>query len=314
MANNFGILTNTIVLNDVFSLFLQNLLPIRQLILDVSGEDGGRRIKPGATITIKDWRNTIVAYQVGAGGYNQPTDVTAGQVQVTMPQTPWAVSIALTPTEYRLLASGATGGDDYNAFRTKLQEQMQFSLGKLIIDAWLATITAAAYPNHTVSAAGTFSRSTEVDLDTKFFGRNVTPVGAQGILAPSTYSEWVKDHITIQNYTGENRQKGLLMNGGIDSQNSAFTMWRTNSAMPADAPRGFVCSKPATVAVFRIPDEATYENDPVSLNEVVDEQTNVALLSRLWKNAQTGTIQLDLATIFLFTPGQPEALERITLV
>lgn len=311
-ANNFGTLTNTILIHDAFSLFLEGLLPIRDLVLDVQDpKNGGRTAKPGDTITVKDWRTTVTPYQVGAGGYNSPTDVTAGQTTVTLSNTPWAVSIALTAAEYRVLSSGDTGGADYEAFRTKLRSIMLNSLGKKIIDSWFAIITAANFTNEFVTAPGTFARSTEVDLDTKFFGREVPVDGANAILPPSTYAEWVKDHISIQTNTAENRQKGLLMSGGVKSQNSNFTFWRTNRPMPADAARGFVNVSSSTLAAFRIPDEATYENDPVSLSEIVDAATKIPLLGRLWKNAQTGTIQLDLASIFQFQKGQGEALERL---
>lgn len=314
-VNSFGTLTNTILVHDAFSLFLTELFPLRDMVLDV-GADGSKAIKPGDTITVKDWRTTFTPYQVAAAtGYNSPDTITLGaDTTVTMPNAPWAVSFALTAEEYRILASGKTGGADYNAFRDKLREMVANSLGKKIISTWFALITAGNYPNNTVTAAGTFTRSTEIDLDTKFFARDVPVVGANAILPGSTFGEWVKDHVAIQTNTGQDRQKSVLLGNRRESQNSAFSVWRTNVAMPAAALRGFVCTKSHAVGAFRIPDEPTYENDPVSLNEVVDPATGITMLTRLWKNAQTGAIQMDMALIFTFVKGQPEALERLTLV
>lgn len=318
-ANNFGVLTNTILVHDAFSLFLTGLFPLRDLVLDV-GMDGDRAVKPGQTITVKDWRTNVTPYlaTTAGGGYNQPSNVVLGpDTTATMPNAPWAVSIVLTAEEYRVLASGATGGTDYQTFRDKLRDIMGLGLGRLIISQWFSLITAANFPNAFITAPGTFSRGTEIDLDTKFFGRNVSPVGTNGILPGATYGEWVKDHIAIQTYTGENRQKTVLLGGRRESDNSNFTLWRTNVPMPADAARGFVCAKSHAIGAFRIPDEPTFENDPVSLNEVVDAGTpqapgtGITMLNRLWKNSQTGQIQMDLAVIFTFIKGQPEALERL---
>jgi len=270
-------------------------------------------VKPGDTIAVKDWRSTVTPYLVAsATGYNTVSNATATTgTTVTMPNAPWAVSLALTAEEYRLLASGKTGGADYQAFRDKLRMQMANSLGKKIIESWFAIITEANYPNEFVTAAGTFNRAMEIDLDTKFFGRKVDPTGTNGILPPATFGEWVKDHIAIQTNTGEDRQKTVLMGARRESTNSNFTFWRTNVALPADAARGFIAAKSHAIGAFRIPDEPTFENDPVSLSEVVDKETKITMLTRLWKNPQTGAIQMDLAVIFTFVPGQPEALERL---
>jgi hypothetical protein len=104
------------------------------------------------------------------------------------------------------------------------------------------------------------------------------------------------------------------MAGGVSSQNSNLTFWRTNQAMPADADRGFAIAPTGVIAAFRIPDEETYENDPVSLAVQIDPNTKIPLLARLWKNATTGTMQLDLASIWVFAKGQVEAVERLTHV
>ena len=315
-ANNFGVLNNTILIFDAFSQFLENLIPLRNLVLDVQDEKTGAvAAKPGDTITVKDWRSTVTAYQANTagGGYNQPSDVNiAGKDrQITLPNTPWAISIVLTAEEFRLLSSGITKGQGYDTFRDKLARLMRDGLGKQAISDWFAVITAANFANQTVSAAGTFSRSTEIDLDTALFGRNVPAESAMAILPPSTYGEWAKDHIIIQSYTGENRQKTLLMGGAIQSQNSMFTIFRTNRPMGADFDRGFCCAQTSVIAAFRVPDEATFENDPVSLQTVIDPMTKIPFLVRLWKNPANGQIQLDMAAIWVFSKGQVEAIERI---
>lgn len=316
-ANNFGVLNNTVVIADAFSLFLEELLPLRNIVLDVQDpRTGAREAKPGDTITVKDWRTAVTAYQPSPG-YAVPEggdiSIAAKDRQLTLPNTPWAVSFALTAAEYRLLASGEAGGAEYSTFRDRLMRQMVNGLGVKLMDLMFAVVTAQNFSTSFDSAVGTFGRSVEVDLDTKLFQRNVPTDGAMVIAAPALYGEWVKDHIAIQTSTAENRPKGLLVQGGSKSQNSNFEFWRTNRTMPAAAARGFALSRTAIIAAFRVPDEATYENDPVSLNTIIDPITGIPLLSRLWKNASTGAIQLDLASLPVFAKGQTEALERIVV-
>jgi hypothetical protein len=109
-ANNFGVLNNTILIFDAFQQFLENLLPIRDIVLDTANEvTGSVRVKPGEIITVKDWRSAVTAYQPAAAtGYNTLSNVAinAKDRQITIPNSPWAVSIALTPNEYRTLALG----------------------------------------------------------------------------------------------------------------------------------------------------------------------------------------------------------------
>ena len=314
-ANNFGILNNTILVMEAFSQFRENLLPLTNLVLDVQDpKTGAREAKPGDTITVKDWRSTVTPYKVSsATGYNTASNVAINSKdrQVTLPNEAWAISIALTPEEYRILESGITKGTGYMTFRDKLSNLMRDGLGVQAITDWFSVITAANFSNYSVSAAGTFGRASEIDLDTKVFGRNVPTTGAQVICTPTLHGEWTKDHLSIQTHTGENRPKTLLMSGGIQSQNSNFTIWRTNRPMPAAAARGFVTTSTAVIAAFRTPDEATFDNDPVSLNTLVDPVTGIPMLARLWKDSKTGIIQLDLAAIWVFAPGQAEAIERI---
>jgi hypothetical protein len=314
-ANNFGVLNNTIIVFDAFSLFLEALLPIRNIVLDVQDERTGVRTgKPGDTITIKDWRTTVTPYQPNPTYTAQDINISAGDRTVTLPNLAWAVSFALTAAEYRLLSSGATGGAEYMTFRDKLAQLMINGLGKKLMDLWFAVITTANFPdagNKTVNAAGAFTRSIEIDLDTKLFGRNVPSDGAQIICSPALYGEWAKDHIAIQTNTAQDRQKRLLVQGGTESQNSNFTFWRTNRTMPANAGRAFAIARTGVVAAFRVPDEATFEQDPVSLSTLIAPVTGIPMLARLWKNAGDGSIQLDLATLPVFAKGQTEAVERI---
>lgn len=315
-VNNFGVLTNSILVADAFNLFLEALLPIRDLVLDVQDEKTGVRTgKPGDVITVKDWRTTITAYQPS------PTyapavdiDISAGDRQVTLPTLPWAISFTLTAAEYRLLASGATGGAEYMTFRDKLALQMITGLGKKLLDLMFAVITTANFPiisNLTINAAGAFTRSIEIDLDTKLFGRNVPSDGAQIIANPTLYGEWVKDHIAIQTNTPQNPQKRLLVQGGNQSNNSNFTFWRTNRTMPTTADRGFAIARTGLIAAFRVPDEATFDKDPVSLDTLIAPVTGIPMLARLHKVTTTGAIQLDLASLPVFAKGQTEAVERI---
>lgn len=313
-ANNFGVLNNTIVVYDAFKLFLENLLPLRNLVLDVQGENGVRTGKPGDVITVKDWRTTVTPYQPAPTYTPQDINISAGDRQLTLPNAAWAVSFQLTAAEFRLISGGATGGAEYDAFRTKLRSLMVNGLGKKVIDLMFAVVTTANFPDvpcETINAIGAFTRSVEIDLDTTLFSRNVPSEGAMVICSPVLFGEWAKDHIAIQTNTADNRQQGLLMQGGVRSQNSNFTFWRTNRPMPAEADRGFALASTGIIGAFRIPDEATFENDPVSLMEIVDPVTGIPMLARLWKNPGDGAIQMDLATLPVFGRGQIEALQRI---
>ncbi len=317
-ANNFGVLTGSILMHEAFSLFMHDLLPLRDIVLDVSDPaTGAVAAKPGATITIKDWRSDFTAYDVGAGGYNAPSNFVAGaDTTVTLPNVAKAVSFVLTAAEYRVLSSGASGGADYMAFRDRLRLAMQQALGIAALTDMFAIITADNYENETVTAAGTFSRSSEIDLDTKLFTRRVPRVGAQAILSGATYGEWSKDHVAIQTNTegGAMLPRDLLLDNGRQSMTTPFKFYRSSETLPAAAPRGFVMTKTAIVGTFRIPDEATYDRDPVSLEVVIDPKTKIPLLVRLWKNATTGAIQIDIAAIWKFQKGQGEALERLVAV
>jgi hypothetical protein len=313
MANNFGTLTNTTLLNDAFAVFLADLLPLTSMILDVCDPTTGvRDAKPGDTITIKDWQQDFTAYDVGAGGYNSPTDITPAQYQITLPNNAKACSLVLSAAEFRVIESGKANGPGYANLLQRLRLAMQRSLGLAAIVDLFAVVTAANYSNYTVTAAGTFSRASEIDLDGKFFARSVPRIGAQGILAGATYLEWTKDHVAIQTNTDNtNVPRDLLLDGGKQSLTTPFRFSRTALTLPTDAPRGFLFTRTGFIGAWRTPSEATFEGDPVSLLEVVDASTGIPMLVRLWKNPQTGAIQLDIAAIWKFQKGQDAAVERL---
>lgn len=312
-ANNFGVLNDTPILHDFFAEFWGELLPLNSFHMDYQDPVGGSRaVKPGDKITIKKWKQSATVYNVGAGGYNTATDLTPGTEQMTVPSTARAVSAVLTAAEYRLLASGRAGGADYEAFKRKVQDILLFALGEDMITALFGVIVAADFPNYTVVGAGTMSRAKETIIEQKFFTRKVKLDMPQAVLAADTYREWVDDHQAIVNNTGDTSfQKPLLFSGDKASTVTPFRFRRTHVAMPDDADRGFAATRTAIVGAVRVPDEATFDKDPVSLSEIVEPKTGAAVQARVWKDAKTGTLQLDIASIFSFQKGQPEALERI---
>lgn len=319
MANNFGTLINSELVYDIMDDLKKNLAPFFGLVKNFGEEEANgnivRTLKPGSVVRIKDWSKAFTPYNFSTGpGYVAPDYTTKPDVTITLP-TDWkATSLALTVPEQQVLTGAPRGGEAYNKLLEKTRRMMIHGLASSAITAFHALITAANYPTNTVSAAGTYNRSKETDVDTALFGRDLASrANGTVILPPTPYGEWAKDLQTIQTNTGIDKSD-ILMLGGKQSGATPLTHWRTNIAMPADAARGYAFTETAAAFVARIPDEATYENDPVSLQEVVDEETGLSFLARLWKNAGTGTIQFDVAIMFLFAKLQAEALERITAV
>jgi hypothetical protein len=319
MANNFGTLVNSELVYDILDDLKKDLRPILSLVKNFGEEEANgnvvRTLKPGTVVRIKDWSKAFVPYNFSAGpGYIAPDYTAKPDVTVTLP-TDWkAVSMAVTVPEYQVLTGAPRGGEAYNTLLAKTRRMMVHGLAANMIAGWHAIITAANFPSNTVSAAGTYNRSMETDIDTALFSRDLASrANATGILAPTPYGEWAKDLHTIQTQTGI-PHSDVLMYGGKNSGATPIVHWRTNVAMPADAARGYVFTETAGCFVARIPEEATYENDPVSLQEVVDEETGLAFLARIWKNAQTGTIQFDMAIMWVFAKLQAECLQRVTLV
>lgn len=319
MPNNFGTLVNSLLVYDIMDDLKKDLAPFFGLVKDFGEEqaDGGivRTLRPGSTVRIKDWSKAFTPYNFSAGpGYVAPDYTAKADVTITLP-TDWrAVSLAITVPEYQVLTGAPRGGMAYEKLLAKVRRMMIHGLASDAITSFHALITAANYANNTVSAAGTYNRSKETDIDTALFGRDLASrANATVILPPTPYGEWAKDLQTIQTNTDVDKSD-VLTQGGKMSGATTLTHWRTNIAMPADAARGYAFTETAAAMIARIPEEATYENDPVSLQEVVDEETGLAFLARLWKNAGTGTIQFDIAIMFLFAKLQGEALQRITAV
>jgi hypothetical protein len=296
---------------------VEDLSPMMNLAVNLGEEqsDGGivRTVRPGSTITVTDFSAPFTPYDV-TSGYVAPDYTAKTPVTVTLPNNATATSMAITAEEFRVLTGGPRAGVAYDKLLEKVNRMMMHGLKKKMAEDFLALVTSANYANNTVSAAGTFTRSTEIDIDTELFGRNLQDrENATLILSGAAYGEWAKDHVAINTNTGQ-PQRSKLISGGVPSQVTDFEVYRTNLALPSDAPRGFAYTRSGALLVSRIPDEATLPGgaDPVSLREVVDDQTGLSFLVRLWKNAQYGSLQLDIAIIYKFQKLQGEAIERIT--
>lgn len=323
-ANDFGALANSTLVHDLMQDFRLDLAPFfKGITLDVgeAASDGGivRTLRPGQVVTFTQYFNPATPYRPkDTGGYIAPAYTAGTPVTITCPGDPWANSFNLTPEEFRVLTGGPRVNAAYDSLRKKINEGLFYGLKLKMINDVLALVTQASFPYSFVSAAGTFSRSTEVDLDTKIFKRSLKDPSAMVILTPDAYGEWAKDHNIILSYTGAN-QAGRLMQGGIQSQISPnLTFWRTNVSMPADAARGIAFMKSGLAGIFRIPDEPGLGTAPTtgsdtfnSLATVVDDESQIAFLVRTWKNWQTGAIQMDVATIYQFGVFQNKCLERI---
>jgi len=313
MANSFGVLNNTLLAYDALSLLRDELLPVFNMVTNVTDAAGGRNAKPGETVTITDWSTNFTAYTVGTAGYVAPDYTSLTHPTVTLPNAPIAVSFYLTAAEYRIISGGDSGSANYQKFLAQISQKMIEGMGKKIVTDWFAVIGTANYPNVTVNTVGNFTRLIEVDIDTKLFSRNVPRQGATVVCSPTLYGEWAKDHVAVHTYTGIPQSQRLF---GISSpsQITGQEFYRTNVAMPATATRGFAFGKTHAIFASRIPDEPTSgDTDPVSLSEVVDDKTGLGMLTRLWKNAQTGQIQMDFALLYAFAKGQGAALERIAI-
>lgn len=317
MANDFGTLANSELIHGIMDDLKKDLQPLLGLSLNFGekASDGGiiRTLRPGSVVTITDWSKAFTPYAYSAGpGYVAPDYTKKTPVTFTLP-TDWkATSIAITPGEYMALNGAPRGGVAYNELMTKVREMMLHGLKAAMVSDFHAIITAGNYTANTVAAAATYNRSKEIDVDTALFGRDLmSRANGTVILTPGQYGSWAKDLQVVQNYTGRD-QSDLLISGGKQSGASPLTHWRTNVAMPADAAQGYAFTKTAAVFITRIPDEATYANDPVDLQEVVDPETGLAFLARVWKNAGTGTLQFDIAIMWKFGVLQGQALQRIT--
>lgn len=325
MPNDFGDLANSTLIHDLMDDFTQDLDPILGLAMDIGDtqSDAGivRTLRPGQSVTITNYFDEVAPYDVNAAGGYVAQDLNVGDpVVVTCPADPWARSVKLTAAEWRLLTGGPRVNVAYDNLRKKINMEMFYSLKKKMVADFMALITAAAYTNHTVSGVGTFARSTEIDIMTALFNRNIKDrSNAKLILNPTAYGEWAKDHVVINSYTGGNGQQPMFL-GGVQSQVTPFKVSGTTIALPADSARGFAYTKTAALLINRIPDEPGLGDVPSangsdafnSLATVIDPGTGFAFLVRTWKNWQTGAIQMDVASIWKFAKLQGEAIERLT--
>jgi hypothetical protein len=317
MANDFGDITNSLLVHDVVDDLTTDLEPILGLAtnfgeMSADGLNSIRAARPGTTVKIKDFSAPFTPYTVdGSVGYAAPEYDAKADISVTLPSAITAVSMSLTAAEYRVLIGAPRESLAYNLLRTKVNEMMLRGLKEKMVTDFFAIITAEDYANETVSAASTFTRSKEVEVDTALFTRKLmSRSNATAILHPTTYKEWAVDHIAVHTNTGQDQAERLLT-GGNKSSVTPLTFWRTNVAMPTDSGRGLAFTKTAALFVARIPDEPTYDRDPVGLTTVVDPESGISFLSRVWKDAKKALIQFDLAIIYKFQKLQGEALERI---
>ena len=322
-GNDFGALANSTLIHDLMDDFRIDMGPLLGLAMNIGDKQANgtlvRGMKPGQTLTITDYFTPVAPYnQTAAGGYIAQDYAVGEPVTVTCPATVWARSTALTAAEWRLLTGGPDAGAAYQELRAKLNLEMMYSMKKLMVEDFFAIITAANYANNTVSGAGTFARSTEIDIETELFTRNIKDrSNAKLILHPTAYGEWAKDHVAINTNTGGS-QAQRVMGNGVQSQVTSMQVHRTNIALPADAARGFAYTKTAALFINRIPDEpgldgvATGAEMFNSLATVVDPVSGIAFLVRTWKNWKTGAIQIDVASIWKFAKLQGEAIERVT--
>lgn len=323
MPNDFGALVDSTLIHDITDDLVEDIHPILGLARNLGEEqsDAGliREARPGQTITIKDWSKPFTPYTVGAGGYIAPAYEAKDDITVTLPTAVTATSMALTAAEYRVLVGGPRKGVAYDELRKKINRMMMHGLKLKMAQDFMAIITSTNFTNATVSSVGTFTRSTEIDIDTELFDRKLMSRENATLLLPSsTFGEWSKDHIAVHTNTGA-PQSARLMSGGQQSSVTPFRVWRTQVGMPAHAARGFAFTETAAILVQRIPDEPTIgDREPVSLATVVDGGTEgdpgsgLSFLFRLWKNPGLGQIQMDCATIYKFAKLQDEALERLT--
>jgi len=319
MANNHGTLINSRLVHSLGDALRENLAPLLGLAINFGDQQADGRVirtsAPGTTITIKDWTAPFTPYTVGGGGYIAPDYAAKADKTVTLPSAVTAVSMMLTAAEYRVLL-GADGGAAYNELLAKANRMMVFGLAKKMVTDFFATITAGNFANKTVNAVGAFTFGTEIDIDTALFTRNLmSRENATLILNPTAFGEWAKAHTAILQATGQ-KQSSLVMSGLKPSSVTNFSIGRTNVTLPVASPRGIGFTQTSHLFVARIPDEPTYEKDPVQLAEVVASADDagtpgISFLSRVWKNSGTGTMQWDMAVIYSFEPFQGEALQRI---
>ena len=159
------------------------------------------------------------------------------------------------------------------------------------------------------TALATFTRQFELTIEKKLFDRKLASKNnATMIIDSQGWLDYSLDHVAIQDATGM-RIDGV-MSDTRQSMNTSFGIARTNATLPAKVAKGFAYTESAAFFVARLPDEPTFEGDPVGLNEVVHPDCELPMLFRVWKDPKTAILQMDAATIFDFYPNQAEAVER----
>jgi hypothetical protein len=318
MANNFRNLTDSILVHDIVDELTTDLRPLFNLATDFgkANSDTGivETIRPGSTVQIKNFAHTPTAYTKAAGADYAATDITVpADIAFTLPTAVTAVSELITSEEYRVLTGAPRQNAAYDKLLQKIKEGMARGMKEKIIADFFAIITAANFTNETVSADGTFTRAKDIDLDTTLYKRKLMArTGGTVIAHPDLYGEYSKDHLAIMDNTNTPLDD-RVMEGGVRSGVSKFTYWRTNVTLPADADRGFAFTKTAALFVARIPDEAAMasRSQVVERATVVDQESGMGFLSRVWEKPGNGNLQFDLAIIYKFQKLQNEALERI---
>ncbi len=317
MSNAFGDLTSSRMIHDVVDDLAADLRPLLRLATNFSERGANdvvlRSAAPGTVIKIEDWnlRDGIGGlYNVDpAVGYAAQDITRKAQRSFTLPSTIQATSVALTPAEYRILISDNIGIDGYARFRQRLQQAMvyQFALGA--VTKFFSKITAANYLNAT--EVSVFSRETELGVEKKLFDRKLASKNNATVITDSKlFLDYTLDHQVIQDNTGEG-QANRVMGNTVQSRVSNFSVTRTTEELPAQSPLGFAYTETAAFFVARIPDEPSFERDPVSLQEVVHPDFELPMLFRIWKDPKKGILQLDMATIMEFYVNQAAALERL---
>lgn len=318
MPNDFGALTSSIMVHNIVDDLVAQIKAILRLARNFSErtENGVvlRRAAPGSTVKVEDWnlRGTGIpdVYNVDpVDGYTAGAITRKPQRTFTLPSTIKAISIAITPAEYRMLtADNIQGIDGYSEFNKRVREAIIDKFALAFVTRFLEIISDHTFYTFETEIA-TFTREVELELETKLFKRKLASKNnATCILDPDSFLEYRKDHLTIQNNTGA----GLVnvMSDVQQSLNTSFGMARTHATLPNKIEKGFAYCEPAAFFVARIPDEPSFENDPVSLQEVVHPDCELPMLFRLWKDPKTGIMQFDVATIFEFFKNQAEAVER----
>jgi len=318
MANSFGAITNSITVHNIVDDLVAQIKALLRLATNFSERTAQgvtlRSAAPGSEVKIEDWNlrgagipnvydvNPAVGYVAG--------DVTRKpQRSVTLPSTTKAISIALTPVEYRMLiADNVAGIDGYAEFQKRLREAIIDKFALAFVTRFLEIISDDAFYTFETEVAA-FTRQVELELETKLFNRKLASKNnATVILDPNSFLDYRLDHMAIQNATG----KGLVnvMSDVQDSLNTSFGFARTHATLPATIEKGFAYCEPAAFFVARLPDEPTFDGDPVGLQEVIHPDAELPMLFRVWKDPKTGIIQFDVATIFEFYKNQAEAVER----